>query len=169
MRRLVNGGVFLAAAAGGALAAEPPGGLVRHAGTGLAVALPPGFTGEVVEPMSGQAQINIAFERRPACRLVYAARQGGRPTAEALRATVDTEAWRAELGRRMPQSGGAAASRFSLGEAIGGSLATEGQMPMSLFVLETPPGRTTLFCQSAERPAPRQRWATLAAGLRPPR
>ncbi|WP_131829675.1 hypothetical protein [Teichococcus deserti] len=154
-----------------ALAADPPPPerLVRHAGTGLAVALPPGFTGEVVEPMSGDVQINIAFQGQAACRVIYAARRGARPAPEALRTTVDTDAWRAELGRRLPQGNGAPARRFTAGEAIGGSATTDGAMPMSLYVLETPPGRTTLFCQSTESPAPRQRWATLAAGLRPPR
>ncbi|WP_159995800.1 hypothetical protein [Roseomonas sp. 18066] len=166
---LVGTGTALAADPRPAAAPPGPERLVRHAGTGLAVALPPGFTGEVVEPMSGDAQINIAFEGQAACRVVYAARRGARPGAEALRAAVDTEAWRADLGRRLPQAGGGPVSRFVLGEAVGASLATDGATPMSLYVLETPPGRTTLFCQSAEKPAPRQRWASLAAGLRPPR
>lgn len=157
-------GVLLGLALPGAARAAET---VRDAASGLAVVLPEGFAATVVEPMSGDAQINISFRGQAACRVVFAARREPRPSREAVQARVDTAAWREELGRRLPQ-GPAVVQRFAQDDAIGGTAEVAGALPMSLFVLETPAGRTTLFCQGDEQPTPRQRWRSVAAGLRPP-
>jgi hypothetical protein len=151
-------------------AAEP----VRDPGTGLALQPPDGFTAQRVDPLSGDAQINIAWRGSPACRQLFAARSGARPDAAQLRATVDTAAWREELGARLSRSQGSTTegamtvARFEQGTAIGGTAHREGPPAFAIFVLETPAGRTTLFCQSQESPAPLARWRALAESVQPP-
>ncbi|CAN7627786.1 hypothetical protein LJR225_004824 [Phenylobacterium sp. LjRoot225] len=162
--------LILAGAASGAVRAE----MVTEPRTGLAVDPPAGFTARVAEPLSGDAQINVAADGVPLCRIVYAARADV-PSQARMDALTDSVAWRERVRRQLETLyGTVTVERFEAGGLVGAvatALDERGEQATLVHVLETPRGRTTLFCVEAVAPlaARRARLDTLARAIRTPR